>query len=130
MHPNAELIQKGFDAFAQGDLATLTELFSDDAVWVGESGGILKGKFEGKEAIFGSWAPIGPETNGTFTQEVEEIYADDRVCVAVTTQSGTRNGKSLDGTKSVIVFVVRDGKVVQGRVIPLDPDQSNDFWAA
>ena len=130
MHPNAVLIQKGFEAFAQGDLATLSELFADDAVWVTESGGILKGKFEGKEAIFGSWAPIGPETNGTFKQEVEEIYADDRVCVAVTNLSGTRNGKSLDGARSVIVFVVRDGKVVQGRIISQDPDRADDFWAA
>lgn len=129
MHPNAELIQKGFDAFAQGDLAALSELFAPDAVWAATSGGILKGKFEGQAAIFGSWAPIGPETNGTFSQQVEEIFADDRVCVAVTTQNGTRRGKSLDGTRSVIIFVVRDGKVVEGRIIALDPEKADDFWA-
>ena len=30
MHPNGELIQRGFDAFASGDMETINGLFSDD----------------------------------------------------------------------------------------------------
>ena len=32
-HPNVELARRGYDAFAKGDLATLTELIADDATW-------------------------------------------------------------------------------------------------
>ena len=32
-HPNATLLRKGYAAFGQGDMATLTDLFSEDVVW-------------------------------------------------------------------------------------------------
>ena len=32
-HPNVELTRRGYDAFAKGDLATLSELIAEDAAW-------------------------------------------------------------------------------------------------
>ncbi len=32
-HPNIELSRRGYAAFGTGDMATLTELIADDAVW-------------------------------------------------------------------------------------------------
>jgi hypothetical protein len=32
-HPNAERIRRAFDAFARGDMATMTELIAEDTVW-------------------------------------------------------------------------------------------------
>ena len=31
-HPDVELSRRGYDAFAKGDMATLTELIADDVV--------------------------------------------------------------------------------------------------
>jgi uncharacterized protein len=33
VHPNEELVRRGFDAFSKGDVDTLRELFDTDAVW-------------------------------------------------------------------------------------------------
>ena len=32
-HPNEELVRKGYDAFASGDMDTLRELFDPGIVW-------------------------------------------------------------------------------------------------
>ena len=32
-HPNAALLKKGFEAFSQGDTATITNLFAEEVVW-------------------------------------------------------------------------------------------------
>ena len=129
MHANVDLIQRGFDAFAGGDMAALTKLLSPDVVWVSESGGIVGGRFEGRDEVFANWAKIPAETGGTFRQDVQEIYADDRVAVARVNLSGTRRDKSLDGTSAVIVFVVKDEVVTQGRIIAGDPELNDEFWA-
>ena len=32
-HPHVELTRRGYDAFAKGDLATLSELIADNVTW-------------------------------------------------------------------------------------------------
>lgn len=129
MHPNVDLIRRGFEAFAQGDIATLSELLSPDLVWVSESGGVIGGRIEGRDNVFATWAKIPAETGGTFQQEVTSIHADDRVAVAATRVSATRRGKVLDGAPGSIVFQIRDGRVTSGRVISADPGLNEEFWA-
>lgn len=94
-----------------------------------ESGGILKGRFEGRDAEFASWAKIPAETGGPYRQEVTAIYADDRVAVATTTTGATRRGKSLEGARVATVFEISDGVVTSGRLISEDPDLDEEFWA-
>ena len=57
-HPNADLVRKGFEAFAAGDMATLDAIMSDDVVWHASGAGVLAGDFVGKQAVFGSFALI------------------------------------------------------------------------
>ncbi len=129
MHPNVDMIRRGFEAFDQGDLATLSELLSEDMVWVSESGGVLKGRFEGRDNVFANWALAPAETDGTFRQEVTSVHADDRVAVATVRTSAARRGKVLDGAPGSIVFQIRDGLVTSGRLIPEDPELNEEFWA-
>jgi len=128
MHPNVDLVRRGFEAFAKGDLATLSELMSPDLVWVSESQGVLSGRFEGRDNVFAYFARIPAETGGTFQQEVTSIYADDRVAVAITKASASRRGKTLD-RPAAIVFQIKDGIVTSGRVIPEEPEVADAFWA-
>ena len=32
-HPNVGFLRKGYEAFAKGDMATLTDMYSQDVVW-------------------------------------------------------------------------------------------------
>lgn len=128
MHPNEKLLTQGYEAFAAGDMATLDGLIADDVVWVSEHAGVLTGRFESKAALFENWAKLGAETDGTFSQTVHRIFTDDHVAVVTTSNSATRNGKTLSGD-SVAVFVMKDGKVTEGRVIDADPAANDAFWS-
>ena len=50
---NLAAIQRGFEAFAKGDIETLKTLFSPNANWNQAEAGVLRGNYRGVEAIFG-----------------------------------------------------------------------------
>jgi hypothetical protein len=48
---NADLVRRGYAAFSTGDIAALSELFADDAVWHVPGSGSLSGAKHGRDAI-------------------------------------------------------------------------------
>ena len=44
-HPNEDLVRRGYEAFATGDMATLNEFFADDVVWHAPGRNELAGTF-------------------------------------------------------------------------------------
>ena len=65
-HPNIELTRQGYDAFAKGDLAALSELIAGDATWHVLGVGPLSGTYHGRDEIFGFFGRLAEETGGTF----------------------------------------------------------------
>ena len=106
-HPNADLVRKGFEAFAEGDMATLDQIIADDAKWHAVGRTPLSGDFEGKEAIFGSFARVVQETD-SIQQDIHAILADDEHAVAL---------------------VNADGKATEVWVTQQDPYAADAFWA-
>jgi uncharacterized protein len=125
-HPNAELARKGFEAFAAGDVAAMDQLFADDAKWHFPGKGPACGDFEGKEAIFGSFAGI-PQATDSFAQEIHAILADDEHVVALVKTTAVAGGKTLR-YDSVFVFHVSGGKMTEGWVTPVDQATFDAFW--
>jgi uncharacterized protein len=123
MHPNGELIQKGFEAFAKGDLETIAGLFSDDIVWHSPGTSVLSGEFRGKEAVFGLFGKLAEVTGGTFRQEIHAILADDEH-VVVLTADGWDTPKPFSG-QQVFVWHVLDGKAIECWAIPTDQQASD-----
>jgi uncharacterized protein len=126
-HPNADLVRKGFEAFAEGDMATLDQIIADDAKWHAVGRTPLSGDFEGKEAIFGSFARVVQETD-SIKQDIHAILADDEHAVALVNGTITRGGTTYAG-QQVFVFHVRDGKATEVWVTQQDPYAADAFWA-
>lgn len=126
-HPNEDLLRQGYDAFANGDLERLDQLFADDIVWHSGGNTPLSGVFEGKEAVFGNFAKI-PEMTDDFSQELHAILADDEHAVALVKSHVERDGRSLDGD-GVHVFHFNDGQVTEAWIIAVDQEAQNAFWA-
>ena len=121
-----ELVRRGFDAFAQGDMATLQGLMHPDVVWHNSGSGPLSGDFKGEE-VFAMFGRLFEETQGTARQEVHALTEGDGHVVAVTKATATRNGKSL-ASDNVIVFHVDDGKVTEVWNTPFDQATADEFW--
>ena len=53
---NLSVLRDGYQAFADGDMARLGELFADEAVWHAPGQNPLSGDYRGKDAIFALFA--------------------------------------------------------------------------
>ena len=127
-HPNAELIRKGFEAFATGDMATLDAIMADDIAWHASGTGVVAGDFVGKQAVFGSFALIPQETD-SFSQDIHAIVADDDHTIALVSATATRRGKTVT-LSQVLVFHVENGKAKEVWLTPFDQAAADDFWSA
>ncbi len=95
-HSNVELTRRGYEAFAKGDLATLTELLADDVVWHVQGVGPLNGNYHGRDEVFGFFGRLAEETGGTFRLDVHDVLANDEHAVALCALSASRGNKSIE----------------------------------
>lgn len=127
-HPNLERARAGYEAFANGDLATVSDLFADNIVWHSAGNNILTGDYEGKEAVLNYFGKLMQETGGSFKNDIHDMLANDDHGVALVTASATRGGKSLEA-HVVHIFHMRDGKMAEFWAIAEDQNAFDDFWA-
>ena len=126
-HPNVELTRQGYEAFAKGDLATLSGLMADDVTWHVAGAGSLDGTYRGREDVFGFFGRLAEETGGTFRLDVHDVLANDGHAVALCTLSASRGGKSIE-VPVANVSHMRDGKITEFWSSTTDPQASIDFW--
>lgn len=126
MHPNAQTVMRGFQAFAEGDMAAMRDLFADDATWHGGGRNKWSGDYEGTDAIMGLMSGIGGEA--TIDNQPHAILADDDHVVVLVNSTSTRNGKTFTGN-TVFVFHVDGDKVTEAWSVPSDPYGLDEFWA-
>jgi ketosteroid isomerase-like protein len=127
-HPNLATARTGYEAFARGDLAAVSDLFSDDIVWHSGGNNILTGDYEGKEAVLGYFGQLMQETGGSFSNDIHDMLANDEHGVALVTASATRGVKSFEGNL-VHVFHMRDNKMTEFWSFPEDQNMFDEFWA-
>lgn len=124
---NVELVRRGYEAFNAGDMAALSEMFAEDAVWHVAGSGVLSGTKQGRDAVLAYFGELGARTQGNFQAKVKDIVGGENHTVAIQQTQGTNSGKTLD-VATVITFVVRDGKITEGREYFEDTAKADDFW--
>jgi len=125
---NAVLVRQGFEAFAKGDLNSLTELFHPEAVWLAVPRGVLVGAYHGRDAIVGHFLELHRETDGTFRSLPKAIAgAGDQVFIQ-SAVSGERHGR-IAHWDEVLVFTLEAGTVREVRLFIRDLDAQTTFWS-
>ena len=127
-HPNVDLLRKGYDAFARGDMDTLRGLFAEDIVWHVPGNNIISGDYEGHDAVFGFFGKLMEETGGNFRQEIHDILANDTHGVVLVDAHAERAGKTFE-THSVHVLHVDNGQVTEFWNFIEDTSKSDEFWS-
>ncbi|MET4096375.1 nuclear transport factor 2 family protein [Arthrobacter sp. UYCu712] len=125
---NAELVRRGYEAFSSGDMATLSELFAQEAVWHVAGNGVLSGRKEGRDAILAYFGELGTRSEGNLKVTVQDIVAGEIHTVALQHNAADSNGRTLD-IDGAIAFQVREGKIIEGREFFADTAQGDAFWA-
>ena len=124
---NIELVRRGYEAFNAGDMTTLSELFAENAVWHVAGNGVLSGSKRGRDAVLAYFGELGARTQGSFQANVQDIVGGENHTIAIQQTRGERNGKTLD-LATVIAFVIRGGKIAEGREFFEDTATADDFW--
>jgi uncharacterized protein len=105
---NKELVKKGYDAFAAGDVQAVMDLFDDDVEWVQPGESAISGTFHGKTEVMeflGRLAEKAP------TVTVKRLIAEGDTVVAITEVSvDGQSGEDAD------IMTIRDGKTVRMEV--------------
>jgi uncharacterized protein len=111
-HPNVARIRAGYAAFANGDVAVLTDLFAEDLLWHDSGRNQLSGEYRGREAVFGLFGKLMEVTEGSFRADLHTLLADDEHGIALVVLTASRGGRSVE-VNEAHVFHMRDGKVVE-----------------
>ncbi len=125
-HPNEAVVRRMFDEFA--DPSMITQVFAEDAVWHEPGGGPISGAYRGHQAIIGFFATLVERSGGTFeVVRVEDVLANDEHGVVFALVQAEHEGRFIRTTDAVI-FDLRDGRIVRGRVLSEDQGEVDAFW--
>ena len=101
---NIEVIKRGYEAFAAGDVETVMSLFDDDIEWVQPGDSAVSGTFHGKSEVM---EHLGRLAEKGLTVKLNRLIADGDTVVALTeVTAGGETGQDAD------VFTLRDGRTV------------------
>ena len=126
MHPDAQTVLSGFQAFAQGDMDTMRGLFHANAVWHSAGRNRWSGDYEGVDSILEFFAGVSGEAQ--IENELHGVLADDDHVVVLTKGRLNREGQTLEAD-GFYVFHLTDGKVAEVWAGSFDPYAGDDFWA-
>lgn len=129
MHSNADIVRRGYRAFNEADMDTLTEIFDENSSWHTPGRSPIAGDHVGREQVFAQFGRYGGDTGGTFKADLKYVVADDdgRV-VGVHHNSAEREGKRLN-TGCCIVFEIENGRIISGREHFFDLHNWDEFWS-
>ncbi|MDQ0664290.1 ketosteroid isomerase-like protein [Arthrobacter ulcerisalmonis] len=122
------LVRRGYEAFIAGDMDTLGDLFTEDAVWHVGGSGALSGDKKGRDAILAYFGELGSRSKGSIRITVEDVARGDRYTVGVHSTYAERDGKSLD-QRQAIAFSISGGKVTEALELQEDTAKASDFWS-
>ena len=105
---NLEIIKKGYEAFAAGDVETVMSLFDDNIEWMQPGESAISGTYHGKGELGQFLARLAEKST---TATPRQFVADGDIVVALTDVTvGDERGQDAD------VFTLRDGKTVRVQV--------------
>jgi ketosteroid isomerase-like protein len=127
VHPNALVIRDFFAHF--GDRATIERVFAPDATWREPGSSPISGRYVGRDAVADLIMSVVERSGGTFrVVEVVDVLANDRFGLALVTVDATNAGRTITTTDRV-VFELRDGLIIDARVLSEDQAEVDAFWA-
>ena len=123
------MVRRGYQAFNEADLETLSTLFDEAATWTTPGQSSAAGVARGRDAVFAQFGRYGGETNGTFAADLAAVFeGDDGRVIGLHHNRGARNGKQLD-TDCCIVFEVEACRIISGVELFHDLHNWDEFWA-
>jgi ketosteroid isomerase-like protein len=109
---NETRVRNAYQAFNEGDVATLLDTFDEDIVWHFPGSSKLAGDHVGRDATMAFLGAYGEAGGGTLHAKSLAVIANDDLVAGWANDTADVDGRSLD-VVAVVMFAMRDGKVVE-----------------
>jgi uncharacterized protein len=126
--PNAVIIRKAYQDFAQGNIPAVFAVFDPAITWHVPGHSPLSGDFTGHDQIGGFFKRTLDLSGGAFSIDVHNVLADGELVVALTTVKAQRNGVAASFPE-VHVWRLRNGKAIEFREYQGDEQREDRFWS-
>ena len=126
---NLENLRRSYKAFTAGDMAALSQLLSDDAVWHILGRNPLSGDYKGRDAVFGFFGKLMELSGGTFKLDVHDTLANDEHSIGLVTETAERNGKKWESRAVHVVHSDSEGRNTEFWAFHADQAAGDAFWA-
>jgi hypothetical protein len=127
-HPNEDLLRRGYEAFASGDMNTVLALFDDDIVWHIGGSNQTSGDYRGHQEVMGYFGKLMELSGGSFHLDVHDIVANDTHGVALVTTHGQRDGQTI-AVRAANIWHLADGKATEFWVFAEDQAAIDKFFS-
>lgn len=124
---NVSLHRRGHEAFRNGDVDFLADLFAEETVWHWPGNGPFGGDFHGRDAVLEMLGKFG-ETADSLEFTDEDFLASDTRTAALSRLKLTRGDKTLEFDACEVVRW-RDGKVAEEWFLVDDQYAYDAFWS-
>ncbi|HEY9288791.1 MAG TPA: nuclear transport factor 2 family protein [Candidatus Dormibacteraeota bacterium] len=111
-----QVVRNGFEAFKRGDIKTLSDQFTDDAVWHEAGSTVFGGDHRGKQAVVENIVRFA-QTYQDIGVDVHDIVANDKHAIALVNSTFARNGKTYKVQEAFVFHVNDDAKVSEAWLI-------------
>lgn len=126
---NVELVRRVYDAFADGDLATVLTILDQDITWHIPGRAPLSGDYKGHEEVKGFLIKTMELSGGTFTIDIDDILADGERVVVLCTVAAERHGRCWSSPEVHVCRVI-DNSLVEFREFQGDQEAEDEFWSS
>jgi ketosteroid isomerase-like protein len=109
-------VRDGFEAFTRGDLQTVGEQFTDDAVWHGAGTTNFGGDHQGKEAVMANILNFA-QSYQSIEMKAHDFVANDKHVIALVDTSVERNGKTYKSREAYVFHVNDDARISEAWAI-------------
>lgn len=128
-HPNEDLVRQLYKAQGRGDLEAYLGFLSDDIVLYIPGRSRIADSYRGKDEIRRHFKEIQELSGGTFRTKVHDVLASDEHVVALV-EASAQKGDVTSDLPRVHVWHVRNGKLTEVWLHPLDQYEFDDYWGS
>jgi len=126
---NIDLIRRGYDAFARGDVQAALAAFAPDIFWHVPGRGPLSRDYRGHAEVLGFFQHFMELSGGTFRIQIDDIVANGDRVVVLCTESATRGSHSWSSPQ-VHLWTVTEGRATAFWQFQGDQQTEDEFWSA
>ena len=127
-HANVDRYLRSVEAFNKDDLQAALEYTAEDVVYRIPGRSPIAGEFHGLADYHAALRRVRERSGNTLSLEPRAVLANDEYLIVYGRLRAERAGKRLD-CDHCVMFRFADGKVVEGRTIPLDQYAFDEFWS-